>query len=390
VKGLADVQVTASAAATVAAETRPVVIDADGHILEPADLWGGEYMDPEFRDRGPTVSMTDGRLYRKDGSPFPTDRVWNGTASLGFERNEDVAPIYSDARPGATDPHGRIEDLDLEGIDAVMLYPTVGLALGFEEDPLLAGAMARAYNRWLSEWCGEVPDRLYAVGMIPTQSVDVAVAELHFAREQLGVTAAVIRPHAYRGVMIYDPEWERFWATAQDLDCPVALHGGAGWPEPQAGADRFTNAQTDLVHIICHPFEQQIAFVGLIGTGMFDRFPNLRVAFLESGGAWVVPLLDRLERHYDQDFDIANRRKRPTEYFHDNCWISFEPVESSLGLLADRIGPANILWASDYPHQDGFFPGVLAKLEASMTGCSPQARSGILGGGAQAFYGVAS
>jgi predicted TIM-barrel fold metal-dependent hydrolase len=79
---------------------------------------------------------------------------------------------------------------------------------------------------------------------------------------------------------------------------------------------------------------------------------------------------------------------RPSEYFTRNCWISFEPVESGLGLLADHIGPEKILWASDYPHVDGFFPGVLGQLEASMAGCSADTKRAIRGGGAHAFYSV--
>jgi predicted TIM-barrel fold metal-dependent hydrolase len=381
-------QVAPQRTGTTVADRAVSVIDSDGHILEPPDLWGGEYMAPTFRDRAPTVSMTDGRLYYGDGSPYAESRVWFGTASLGFTRAQGAAPSYADARPGATDPHRRVVELDDEGIDAVVVYPTLALALGWEADALLAGAMARAYNRWVADWCSEVPDRLHAAAIIPSQSVEVAIDELRFGREQLGLPAAVVRPHVYRGRTIHSPEWDPFWALAQELDCPIALHGGGSWPEMQAGADRFTPEQNDLSHIVMHPFEQQLALVGLLGTGVFDRFPRLRVAFLESGGAWIVPVLDRLERHYDQDFNVERLERRPREYFDANCWISFEPVESSLGRLADWIGPNKILWATDYPHADGFFPGARAMLESSMAGCSDEARAGILGGGAHAFYGI--
>jgi predicted TIM-barrel fold metal-dependent hydrolase len=364
------------------------VVDSDGHIIEPADLWIGPYMDPSLRDRAPRISMHDGRLHDPDGSVYAEGRSWVESVNLGFERPEGQEPRYGDGRLGAHDPHGRVADLDLEGIDAVMLYPTVGLALSFVEDPVLAGAMARAYNRWLAEWCATYPERLYPVALIPSQSIDVAVEELRFAREELGVTGAAVRPHAYQGRTIHDPDWDPFWAAAAELDCPIGLHGGGSWPTPQAGADRFTAEHGDLLHVVIHPFEMQLAFVGLIGSGVFDRFPRLRVAFLESGGAWVVPVLDRLERHFDQDLGYGKTALRPRDYFDRNCWISFEPVESSLGLLADYIGPERIIWGSDYPHQDGFFPGVLASLEASMTGCSEETRVAILGGGARGFYGV--
>jgi predicted TIM-barrel fold metal-dependent hydrolase len=334
--------------------------------------------------------MADGRLYYPDGRAY-SDNRWMNAGVLGFEREEGAMPRYGDGRHGATDPKGRIEDLDLEGIDATMLYPTVGLAAAYEEDVLLAGAMARAYNTWLSDWCSDYPQRLYAVAMIPVQSVAVAVEELRFARSELGLKAAFLRPHDYKGRTIHSEEWYPFWAEAQDLDCPIAFHGGMPWPSPQTGADRFTADQAGAVHVVVHPFEQQLALVGLIHAGVFDRFPRLRVAFLESGGGWIVPVLERLERHYDQEqspFSGRMSQNRPWDYFKENCWISFEPVEASLGLLADHIGPDKILWASDYPHPDGFFPGVLELLEGSMKGCTEDTKLGVLGRGARTFYNV--
>src|SRR5260221_12192006 len=92
------------------------VIDSDGHIIDQPYLWSGAYMTPAYRDRGPSVSMTDGRLYYADGSAYPVKRSWVNTGMLGFERAADAVPRYGDGRRGAPGPHGRVEDLDLEGI----------------------------------------------------------------------------------------------------------------------------------------------------------------------------------------------------------------------------------------------------------------------------------
>jgi len=357
------------------------VIDSDGHIMEPADLWAGPYMDPGLRQEGPVLSQDDGRLYFQDGSPFPC------RSSFGGKVQSDNALKM---RLGGSDPHARIEDLDLDAIDAVVLYATAGLGHGHVEDPDLAAAMARAYNRWLADWTSPYPDRLFGSAMIPVQSIEGAIQELRVARNELGFRTAFLRPHEYMGRPIHSPDWDPFWAAAQELDCPIAFHGGAAWPSLQAGEDRFDDGvMGPSKHVVIHPFEQQLALVGLMQSGVFERFPRLRVAFLESGGGWIVPLLERLERHYDQFF-LDNARwllkQRPWDYFRQSCWVSFEPIERSLGLLADMIGPNKILWATDYPHPDGFFPGAPGMVVKALEGASEETRIGVLSGGAKAFY----
>jgi predicted TIM-barrel fold metal-dependent hydrolase len=356
------------------------VIDSDGHIMEPPDLWAGTYMDREYRERGPILSLNDGHLYWQDGAPFPAQGSF-----AAVESENALQP-----RLGGSDPDARIEDLDIDEIDATVIYPTVGLAHGHVEDPDLAAAMARGYNRWLAEWTSAHPDRLVGSAMLPVQSVERAIEELLFARNELGFKTAFLRPHVYKGRPIHSPEWDPFWAEAQDLNCPIGFHGGGAWPTLQAGEDRFSDGSWGPnVHVVIHPFEQQLALVGLMQAAVFERFPRLRVAFLESGGGWIVPLLERLERHYDQfwlDNSRAVLKQRPWDYFHQNCWIAFEPIEHSLGLVADLIGPNNILWATDYPHSDGFFPGAPKMIEKALEGTSEATRRGVLGGGARSFY----
>src|SRR5689334_20295650 len=110
---------------------------------------------------------------------------------------------------------------------------------------------------------------------------------------------------------------------------------------------------------------------------------------MESGGGWIAPWLDRMDRHFDDPvFNDSGLTMRPSELFQRNCWISFEPVEGSLEALAAYIGPQQILWATDYPHADGFFPGAPARI-AQRPGLSAAAKRSILAGGARAFYGLA-
>jgi predicted TIM-barrel fold metal-dependent hydrolase len=126
------------------------------------------------------------------------------------------------------------------------------------------------------------------------------------------------------------------------------------------------------------------AATSMLMCGVCDRFPRLRVGFLESGGGWMAGWLDRMDRHFDdKGMNDTGLTTRPSEIFRRQCFISFEPVERSLLLLADYLGPENILWATDYPHFDGFWgaPKMIKQL-----GLPPATLRSVLAGGAKRYY----
>ncbi len=365
------------------------VIDADGHILEPIDLWE-KYMDPAYTDRAPRLFVdTDGKeRLRVEGKVLGSQRGLGLIGGIGARQGavSDATMKYVDGRKGGFDPHARIQDLDLDGIDAAFLYPSLGLFSGAVEDPKLAAAMCRAYNRWLADYCAPYPDRLFGVAMLPMQSIDLAIAEMRFARKTLGMHGGFLRPNPYNNRMVGHPAYDPFWAEAQELDFSIGFHEGASSGMPTVGVDRFEGRGAR--HIISHTMEMMLACLSVVWGGVADRFPRIRVAFLESGGGWIAPWLDRMDRHFDdQGFNDSGLSTRPSELFQRNCWISFEPVEGSLSVLADYIGPHKILWATDYPHPDGFFPGA-PKLIADRPELSAETKRQILAGGAMGYYGL--
>jgi uncharacterized protein len=291
------------------------------------------------------------------------------------------------SRPGGFDPHKRIPDMDLDGIDAAFLYPSVGLFAGAVQDPELSAALCRAYNRWLADYCKPYPDRLFGVAMLPMQSVPHAIQEMRFARQELDFKGAFLRPNPYNNKMIDHPDYEPFWTAAEDLDMAIGFHEGGSSGMPTVGIDRFESRAAR--HIVSHTMEMMLACLAVIWGGVCERHPKIRIAFLESGGGWIAPWLDRMDRHFDdQFFNDTNLKTRPSETFQRNCWISFEPVETSLQVLADFIGPKKIMWATDYPHPDGFFPGAPDMVRARLKGASPATQHGVLAGGAMGFYGL--
>ena len=365
------------------------IIDADGHVLEPEDIWD-KYIDPAFRERAPRIIVdTDGKERLRVG-----DRVLGSKKGFGvigaIGAREGTVPEetmkYMEGRKGGFDPHARIPDMDLDGIDAAFLYPSVGLFAGAIKDPLLAAAVCRAYNRWLADYCRPYPDRLFGVAMLPMQSIDLAIEEMRYARKELGMRAAFLRPNPYNGRMLHHPDYEPFWREVEELDVAIGLHEGASGGMPQVGVDRFTTRGAQ--HIISHTMEMMLAAMSVIWSGVCDRHPRVRIGFMESGGGWIAGWLDRMDRHFDdQGFNDSGLSMRPSELFQRNCWISFEPVERSLTVLADYIGPHKILWATDYPHPDGFFPGA-PKMIADRPGLSASTKRAILAGGAMGFYGL--
>src|SRR5437870_2965238 len=151
------------------------VIDADGHVLEPIDLWD-HYIDPAFRDRRPQRFIdTDGKDRLKiDGKAFGGKKGLGALGAIGARDGVvcDDTLAYEEGRRGGFDPHARIPDMDLDGIDAAFLYPSLCLGFGGVEDPKLAAALYRGYNRWLADYCKPYPDRLFGVAMLPLQDID--------------------------------------------------------------------------------------------------------------------------------------------------------------------------------------------------------------------------
>ena len=263
------------------------VVDADGHILEPLDLWD-RYIDPKFRDRAPRIVKSDDGKERLviEENMVGDNRVSIGRiGGVGARQGVVAADTleYKNGKPGGFDPHQRIPDMDADGIDAVFLYPSLGLFSGAIHDPQLAAAVCRAYNRWLADYCKPYPDRLFGVAMLPLQDVGLAIDEMRFARKELGFRGGFLRPNPYDGKMINHPDFEPFWAAAENLDFSIGFHEGASSGMPTVGVDRFEGRAAK--HIISHTMEMMLACLAVIWGGVCERHPKIRIGFLESAAA---------------------------------------------------------------------------------------------------------
>lgn len=208
------------------------VIDGDSHFMEPLDLFP-RYVDPAFRDRALRVEADpaggDPQIL-VDGKPLKLIDTADLLAALVAygqkEAGRDVSHFdqYLALSPDWQDMHKRVAFLDAEGIDAQVLYPTLGLLWeGSVDDAVFADALCRAYNTWAFETCAAYPDRLFPAAHISLRDPALAVRELHRVAK-LGARTIFVAAAPVNGRSFGHPDFDPIWAAVQDLDLSVGIH----------------------------------------------------------------------------------------------------------------------------------------------------------------------
>jgi predicted TIM-barrel fold metal-dependent hydrolase len=359
------------------------VIDADGHVLEPRVAFA--HLPDDQRPRIDTDARGLDHVLIGNQEIFVGSLGMLGTPGAVVADLANAKPL-EEAIAGAFDPHARLADLDVEGLDAVVLYPTVGLAYWAIADRDAALAVVRAYNDWLASFCAADSTRLFGVAALPFQDPQVAADELRRAHEELGFRVAFVRPNPCAGRTIVDPANEIVWETAEELDVAIGIHEGSQMAVPTLGLDRAPyNAL--VFHATSHAFEHMMACAQLMAMGVMERHPGLRFVFLEAGGGWAPYWIERLDHQVSRFGGYAPEMKLlPSEYFARQCWISFEVDEHTLPVLAPMIGADRIVWGTDYPHPDCTFPGMVKELRDAIAGLPESNQARILGQNAIDLY----
>jgi uncharacterized protein len=359
------------------------VIDGDGHVMEPMRAW--DSVPEEHRPRVTRDSYGLDHVHVGDQEIVTVSLGLLGTPGSAMSDLAGSTEL-EEAQPGGFDGPTRLGDMDTEGIDVAVLYPTIGLNFWAIEERAAAVALARAYNDWLAEYCSAAPDRLYGAAMLPLQDPDAAVHELRRAKEDLGFPAAFLRPNPCLGRTIAHPAHEPIWETAEELDVTIDIHEGSSNTIETLGMDRKP-FNPMVLHAVSHAFEQMLACAQLITTGVMERHPDLRFAFLEAGGAWAPYWTWRLDEQVHGFGGFSpEMRLMPSEYFSRQCWVSFEIDEPTLPALVPHVGEDRIVWGSDYPHHDSTFPGAMKKLRDTIAPLDPTVQAKILGDNAHALY----
>ncbi|MBQ4860694.1 amidohydrolase [Pseudoalteromonas sp. MMG013] len=341
------------------------VIDCDRHVMEPIDLWE-QYVDPEVFKRDPVHLNLDTRekqaqRHTKTGYDLPLPPTYMiGSEPIlgnwGEEQQIATALINSSSntqRSLATFPAGQIKSMDDVGVSVAMLFPTfAGYIVNHKdvsEDSSLA--YAHAYNQWIENFCSTSPERLMPVGLISRHSPSTLSTQVKDIALK-GWRAITIRPEPILGKTLGDPEYADFWAACEKYNITVTFHGGTHLQGNTVGTDRF-NTRFSL-HACSHPMEAQMAFVTLLESGVLERHPQLKFAFLEAGCSWVAHWLWRLDNICYNEFPSLtqdNITMLPSEYFKRQFWVGIEigePISDTL----KAIGHEKMIFGSDFPHPD--------------------------------------
>lgn len=371
------------------------IVDGDSHFIEPLDLFT-RYIDPVYRERAMRVAndpstgkqqlLVDGKVMRlgSDTEEMLSIIVGYGQKEDGHALNEFDRSLISTG--DWQDMGKRVQFMDSEGIDVQVLFPTLGLLWeGDVRDPQLAAALCRAYNTWAFEICAGRLDRLFPAAHISLRDPALAVEELKRVAK-LGGHSVMVGSAPVHGKSFGHADYDEVWATAQDLNLAVSIHPAGN--KEYLGSAWYRDHNPGFMFISMNVIQDpRMSLSTMVYDGVFERFPSLRVATVESMGSWVGEWIERFEYRY-QYMRHTSQMKRPIrEYFARNIWINADPSEKLLPLIVQFVGDEKFFVGSDYPHAEGFTNPVqtMRTLLSSLPAASMEK---ILGTNARAFYGI--
>ncbi len=341
------------------------VVSADSHMMEPANLWQTR-LDAKYRDRAPRVvegyNGKKGHFFCVEGlRPFP---VAGGFAA--GNKPEDLPKAwekgYEGARPSGWDPAERIKDQEIDGVEAEVLYTTLGMSLFGLDDAEFQQACFRAYNDWLSEFCNYDPKRLFGISLISLEDIQAGVRELERGAKN-GMRGVMIWGSPPREKPYSSPEYDPFWAAAQELHMPISLHvvtSKKGNREKKNTGQRppanVVRASRQSVYMrLIHEVQESIT--DIILGGVLERFPKLLIVSAENDTGWLPHYMYRADHAWEKFryFDRDALPMAPSEYIRRQLYATFQddPIGPSTW---EYFGEDNYMWASDFPHTDSTWP----------------------------------
>ena len=342
-------------ASTVALDLVPsLIVSADSHVDEPLDLWNS--LPARLRDKLPPRRSMKGRP------------------------------------PGAMDPSLRVADMDLDGVAAEILYPSVCLwCFGLDQE--VQEAIFPIYNDWVAEYCTVAPRRLIAVPVLPAYDIDVAVRELQRCHK-MGMKGAMIWRVPHPKLPFTDPRhYEKLWAAATELGAPVNFHTLTGHVHKQLemkGIERARGAVNMSLN------DGVTTLFDLIWSGVCDRHPKIRFEYVESEIGWMPWVLQQWDYYFEryartgpeierQQFPI---RRKPSEIFAEHFYATF--LDDFVGTKALAFwGEKNCMWSSDYPHPNMTWPHSRAFIAKNIGHLPMATKTRLLSGNVIELYGLA-
>ncbi|MDQ2649305.1 MAG: amidohydrolase [Actinomycetota bacterium] len=391
----------------------PRIVSPDDHIQEPPHLWQSR-LPARLRERGPRVERLVGRValnagdlgfvedptgdvgdvWNYDGRLIPVLRI---AAAIGVPRDQvDARPVtFDDLLKGCYDPVARLADMDVAGIEASVCYPNMfvrfcGQTFSLGADKELGLACIQAYNDFVvEEWCAGSGGRLVPMGIVPLWDVELAVVE---ARRLAGLGFRTITfseaPHLLGFPSIHSRAWDPLFDVCAQEELVVSMHIGTG------GFPMLAGDAPAAVPNVMASFNAGYTLTDLLFSGVFARFPNLKVCLAESQLGWVPYVLARADFVWEEmsgegftGVDRTAMPEPPSAYFARNVWVTF--FRDPLGIeLIERLGVDRVLYETDYPHTDTAWPECQDVAETYTSSLSEADAARVVAGNATELFRV--
>jgi len=343
-------------------------ISSDSHVAEPPDLYK-TYIDPKFRDRAPHVvsDPVRGDVYTIPGHNIP---VPLGLVCAAGKNPKDVTMsrvTFADMYRGSWDPKARIADQDRDKIGGELIYPTVGMVVCSHPDSEYKRACFQAYNRWVAEFCGAAPTRLFGVGqlMIDPNNIDRTIGDA-MELKKMGFKGAMLpgEPENFEVHDYHDPVYDPVWQALSDLGLPISFHIQTG------KTNKLGQGETRGGKIKLMAFLQVVRtnqdLIGLFTFGsVFQRNPKLKMVSVEADAGWLPHFMYRADHGYKYHrywMRMHALEKSPSEYIRENVYLTFQDDYTAFELM-NHMNYKRMLWASDFPHSDSTWPRSMQVLE---------------------------
>lgn len=383
------------------------IVSADSHANEPLDFLTSRITDPQYQDRLPRVKVDEEGIQwlHTDGWPpqrvsVPKDRKDLLPEMESFENYEVLNPFTErmedqDVLRAAAGRNvaQRLEHNAADGVDAEVVFPQKGI-LGFATpDPVFAGMMTRAWNRWALETFKDEFHRIMPMALIAAGDTENAIKEVQWAAAN-GFHGIMVsnRPVFHRldqpknRLEYNNKQFEPFWAAIEETGLPLVFHVGNG-EDPRAVGGKGGA----IINFHAAMGSALDPLVTLIASGVFERFPKLQAGVIEAGTGWIPWVLNSMDHSYRAHHMWVRPviPDLPSEYFRRNCFASTLEHPGMMDYLVNELGlEDNLMWSSDYPHHEGSYPYSKLSIEREMRNLTETQRAKILGENAVRVFNI--
>jgi predicted TIM-barrel fold metal-dependent hydrolase len=368
----------------------PFIFSVDDHVLEPPNLWY-DRLPAKDREAGPRLVADNEREFWVY-EDVKVDSV--GLAAQAGRNPEEWIerrPVpYAEMRESCYDPVARVQDMDLDGVLASMVFPSFprfcGQTFLEAKDKALALKCVRVWNDWiLDEWCASAPGRLVPIVIVPLWDAGLATAEVRRTAAK-GARAVIFSENIARlgqpSIHDKDGYWDGFFATCADLHLPVCLHIGSSSGLIQTAADA-----PEMITVGIVPLRAQTTLFDLMLSALFVKHPTLKVVLSEGGIGWIPYVLEHIDQVWASrgGWVHSPMKEPPSSYFKDHVWGCF--IDDKFGAQnIQHVGIDNVMIEVDYPHGDSTFPKSADTARKALEHLSAADQYKVLRGNAETLF----